>query len=113
MLPVGQHAVLFLDFGPDAGQEFLFDCERVGRRWRIRFDLARNVPVRHHDDHGLGFSISQQVVHDYVGAPGPGPGRLNLSIAVQQIEHGIFPGSARLIAGRRVDVKHPGHAELL
>ena len=76
----------------------------AGARRRAR------VPGRHHDDHFPGGLLRDQVVQDEAGAPGRGPRVVAVAGAVQEIQHRVL-AAARLVAGRRVDVHPPEHAE--
>ena len=47
------------------------------------------VAERHHHDHGLGFTLRDQVVENDVGPADCGPSAGIVTVAVQQIEHRI------------------------
>jgi dienelactone hydrolase len=66
-------------------------------------DFARHMAVGRHDHDRLDLSVGQKIVHDHVGAPGPGPRRLDWSVAVQQIQDRVLL-LARLVAWGRVHV---------
>ena len=85
----------------------------VGRRSvRSGLDFARDVAVGHDDDHRLGFAVGDQIVQDHVGFAGPGPGSFDLTVAMQEVEHGILL-RAGLVPRRRVDIEHARRLELL
>ncbi len=82
------------------------------RPLRARADAHPRVAERIDDDHRLGLTLRDQVVHDVVGAPGQHPARVDVAGAVQQVEDGIARVAA-LVAGRRVDPERARHAEAL
>ena len=92
----------------------------AGRRWRrashrplrARADAHPRVAERIDDDHRLGLTLGDEVVHDVVGAPGQHPARVDVAGAVQQVENGIARVAA-LVAGRRIDPERARHAEAL
>ena len=91
-----------------------------GRWWRrashrplgARADAHPRVAERIDDDHRLGLTLGDEVVHDVVGAPGQHPARVDVAGAVQQVENGIARVAA-LVAGRRIDPERARHAEAL
>src|SRR5579872_1392045 len=68
-------------------------------------DFRSAVAERHHDQHGLGFTLRDQVVEDDIRAANRGPAARIVAEAVQQVEHWIFLFCFRIVARRRVDVE--------
>ena len=62
------------------------------------------VAQRHDHDHGLGFSLRDQIVENHVGAPDRRPSAGIVAETVQQIKDGISFLRGRIVARRRVDV---------
>ena len=82
------------------------------RPLRARADAHPRVAERIDDDHRLGLTLGDEVVHDVVGAPGQHPARVDVAGAVQQVENGIACVAA-LVARRRVDPERARYAEAL
>src|SRR5580704_9078458 len=70
------------------------------------------MAVRHDHNHGLGFSVGDQIIQDDVGPASPGPRSFDLPVAMQEIEDRILL-SASLITWRRIHVDHSRGAEVL
>ena len=82
------------------------------RPLRTRADAHPRVAERIDDDHRLGLTLGDEVVHDVVGAPGQHPARVDVAGAVQQVENGIARVAA-LVTRRRIDPERARHAEAL
>ena len=81
-----------------------------------RDHFHRAVSQRHHDDHGLGLALRNQVVEDDVGAADSRPSAGVVAVAVQQIQDWVGRLRRRIVSRRGVDVIIPlviGHCRLI
>ena len=65
------------------------DPKPFAREIRSGLPCTPRIAICHDDDHGLGFSSRDQVVHDEVGPPLPDPSCFVLAATVLQIKNRV------------------------